>query len=306
MGAACVLSERRFAVPLSKCVSSRLFSFLAALPIKDMKTKLVLLSCFLWIIQNIAYADYVSRWDSYALGIGQSQNNIANDALAQVEAREEAIALQKQHEAFIPEDPWRTIDGQTNYIKNNGVEFCGKILEVQPNGVRISGDYGELFRTGYFSDINNEDRNQEFFVANFPFEAAENELIPESHHWMAYYAGTYTYQTVNGNSRTIRKLDYGIPCDPPKELIKEIEELNRIAAQREQQKEFLAQSNAVVWLQSQATNGDAESQCSLGEHYLTGLGCNTNRTQAVYWFTQAANQGDLEASNKLAEIQISR
>jgi TPR repeat protein len=44
-------------------------------------------------------------------------------------------------------------------------------------------------------------------------------------------------------------------------------------------------------------------ECSLGEHYLTGLGCETNRTQAVYWLTQAANQGDLEASNKLAEIQ---
>jgi TPR repeat protein len=68
-------------------------------------------------------------------------------------------------------------------------------------------------------------------------------------------------------------------------------------------KAYQAQANVIRWLQPQATNGDASAQCSLGEHYLTGQGCETNRTQAIYWLTQASNQGDIEASNKLANLK---
>jgi TPR repeat protein len=75
------------------------------------------------------------------------------------------------------------------------------------------------------------------------------------------------------------------------------------AQEAAQAKKFLIQSNAVRWLQPQATNGDASAQCSLGLHYLNGQGCETNREQAIYWLTQAANQGDQEASNKLASLK---
>jgi len=64
-----------------------------------------------------------------------------------------------------------------------------------------------------------------------------------------------------------------------------------------------AQINAVIWLKSQATNGNASAQCGLGEHCLAGLGCETNREQAIYWFRQAAHQGDIEASSKLASLK---
>ena len=62
------------------------------------------------------------------------------------------------------------------------------------------------------------------------------------------------------------------------------------------------QINAVRWLQPQATNGDASAQCSLGLHYLNGQGCETNREQAIYWLQKAAEQGNLEASNKLVSL----
>lgn len=81
------------------------------------------------------------------------------------------------------------------------------------------------------------------------------------------------------------------------------QEAAQIAAQAEKQKQFLIQSNAVVWLKSQATNGSASAQCSLGLHYLNGQGCETNREQAIYWLIQAANQGDQEAANKLTRLQ---
>jgi TPR repeat protein len=87
------------------------------------------------------------------------------------------------------------------------------------------------------------------------------------------------------------------------ELIRAIQESNHLAAERAQQKIFLAQSNAVIWLQSQATNGDAGSQFDLAEHYLNGQGCETNHAKAIYWLTQSANQGNTEASNKLVNLK---
>lgn len=160
------------------------------------------------------------------LGGGQEPDYAAAQALAEVQAADEAAKIQEEHNAFVPRDPWRAIYGTTNYIKTSGVEFCGKVLEVQPTGIRIQGNYGTLFQTSYSPSLS-DDYNTEFFVANFPFEAAENDFIPETHHWMAFYVGTYTYSTVAGGSRTIRKLDYGTPCGVPPELIKQEMEIQR-------------------------------------------------------------------------------
>jgi len=161
-----------------------------------------------------------------ASGADVQRESAAEDArMVQQEAAKQRTIAAQQAELqaeynFVPEHPWRAFNGVTNYIKNtDAVEFCGKILEVQPKGVRINGDYDKLFSATYFSSIENDSQNQEFFVANFPFEAAENESVPESRHLMAYYVGTYAYTTVNGGSRTIRKLDYGIPCEPPADLV---------------------------------------------------------------------------------------
>jgi TPR repeat protein len=76
-----------------------------------------------------------------------------------------------------------------------------------------------------------------------------------------------------------------------------------IAAQKAAARAFLAQSNAVCWLQPQATNGSASAQCSLGLHYLNGEGCATNREQAIYWLQRASAQGSFEASNTLARLK---
>jgi TPR repeat protein len=81
------------------------------------------------------------------------------------------------------------------------------------------------------------------------------------------------------------------------------QEAARITAARDKQRALENETNAVRWLQTQVTNGSASAQCSLGLHYLKGQGCETNREQAIYWLAQAANQGDIEASNKLATLK---
>lgn len=65
---------------------------------------------------------------------------------------------------------------------------------------------------------------------------------------------------------------------------------------------YLSQSNAIRWLQPQATNGDASAQCSLGLHYLRGQGCETNRDQGIYWLKKSADQGNNEALLSLAKL----
>ena len=81
-------------------------------------------------------------------------------------------------------------------------------------------------------------------------------------------------------------------------------EQQKAAAQKiAQAKAYALQANTIRWLLSQATNGDASAQCDLGEHYLNGLGCETNLEQAIFWLQKSAAQGNLGASNKLASLQ---
>jgi hypothetical protein len=223
--------------------------------------------------------------DRYSQDRAIIQQNIAN------------IASAKKN--FVPRDPWRAIDGATNYIKKDGVEFCGKVMDVTKDGARIEGSFGELFETTYAPRVYNYD---DFFVANFPFEVVNNQVIPASQHLMAWHVGTYTYSTVNGGSRTIKKLDYGIPCEIPPELIKQQIEAAKARAIADKKRAEQGQVTAVKWLQTQATNGSGSAQCSLGIHYLNGQGCETNRELAIYWPKKAADQGDIEATNILARL----
>jgi len=211
---------------------------------------------------------------------------------------------------FVPKDPWRVFGGETNYVRKDGKQFCGKVLQAAVGGVRVMGGYGELFHIRYFNYVEDYDRNTEFFVANFPYTIAEDEVIPTSSHMMAYYVGTYTYTTVQGASRTIRKLDYGIPCDEP-EYVKQAKlevaaklKVQQILATSEARQNKEAQDlRTFLRLQSQATNGEVWAQSSLGLHYLNGQGCETNRELAIKWLKMAAGNGDMEASNKLERLK---
>jgi len=105
---------------------------------------------------------------------------------------------------------------------------------------------------------------------------------------------------------TIELWDCGTPFIPPPPTPEEI----AVAKAKKEQSAMLAaakayqgQSNAVLWLQPQATNGSASAQGSLGWHYLNGLGCESNRELGIYWLKKAADQGDFEASNNLTHLK---
>ena len=75
------------------------------------------------------------------------------------------------------------------------------------------------------------------------------------------------------------------------------------AAKAKAERQWLMDSNTVRWLNSEATNGSTYAQYDLATYYLNGRGCETNRDLAIYWLKQAASNGDVNASNKLAKLK---
>jgi hypothetical protein len=93
------------------------------------------------------------------------------------------------------------------------------------------------------------------------------------------------------------------PPPPSPEQLKAAQAAAQLRAVKDRQRYLIGETNSVRFLLTEATNGSPSAQYSLGEHYLAGLGCETNREQAIYWFTQAAKQGSIEASNKLSSLK---
>jgi hypothetical protein len=173
-----------------------------------------------------------------------------------------------------------------------------RVEQVLPDGLLLSSS-GEYLRGVERPDF---DSHNPVFLKNYPYK---NLLVDgQCIGFLAIKIGNYQYTATDGAVRTVALYDYGVPPPPQTpEQIKAAQEAAEARAIADKKKAEQGQVNAVRWLQSQATNGDASAQCSLGLLYLNGEGCETNREQAIYWLTQAANQGDIEASNKLARIQ---
>jgi TPR repeat protein len=91
----------------------------------------------------------------------------------------------------------------------------------------------------------------------------------------------------------------GVDYSPPARVLTPEEQ--KAAGKKHAEQE----AKTVKWLYSQATNGSASAQCSLGKRYLIGQGVETNEALAIEWFNKAAAQGDMEASNKLARLSAS-
>jgi TPR repeat protein len=112
--------------------------------------------------------------------------------------------------------------------------------------------------------------------------------------------GSNSATTDSASGETVGVYDMGVPWNPPPHIVTP-EEIKIKAKKRAEQ-----EKKAVQWLLSQATNGSASVQCSLGLRYLKGQGVETNEALGRMWLEKATAQGDTEASNKLAELDAAR
>ena len=208
---------------------------------------------------------------------------------------------------LIPNDPWRQIDGETNYmsVDSGYVIFSGQIQEVTQNGIRVWGKYGNS-------------PQEEYFVLNFPYHFDAGESIDPEKRFAAFENGNFSYITEDGYAKTIAKLIYGKPCARPTnadsvELAaqqlnsKDIEQItNTIKNAATKQAEFniakkaldaaqksfqdflkTTQDLALKSNQEQADKGDPFALRRMGERYRDGLGVEANLTKAAEYFKEA-------------------
>jgi len=184
------------------------------------------------------------------------------------------------------------------------------------NGKFYDVNHSKLWmpRSGTIEDISGDEilvmgQNENFILKHYPGEIALTKNVSV----MAMNVGTEKFEDKGSSwSGVYEAWDCGtVPTPEQLKQIKDeeakaqalIEKQKAETQKAAQAKVYAAQAKAIIWLQSQATNGSASAQCSLGFHYLNGQGCETNKEMAVYWLTQAANQGDKEASNTLVKLK---
>ena len=211
--------------------------------------------------------------------------------------------------AFKPSDPWRNINGQVVPVKGPyWVQFVGKVVEVQPKGIRVEGYYGWPFiwpdnvTSQTLLCSNDEYKNgqgilpipdvQEFFVKDFPYEPADGDYILWENKRMALLGSgsPHTYTTVMGGSRTLRQLDYGTVAAPPAPRPATPEE---IEAQRKQKIEN--QAKTLAWQKQLSDNGDPYGMFRMGQRYLRGDEVDKDEQKGRELIAKAANAGNLEA-----------
>lgn len=241
--------------------------------------------------------------------MAQQEDSLIAIGQRDVAQARQVIAANQLLPKRIATDPWRQIDGQVVYANGeyaqgkDWVGFVGKVLEVQPTGIRIDGGYFFDHKRGEQGDVA---FHGVFFVSDYPYPVAENDRVGGGQLLIAKISDDYTYETVIGGTSTIHSLDYGVPCSPPAptpEQLAAIKEMQEEKQEADKERAEQGQANAVKFLLTIVTNGDASAQCDLAEHYLNGKGVETNKDAAIYWFTQAANQGSIGASNELVKLK---
>ena len=179
------------------------------------------------------------------------QQRFLTDAYAREQAQQESEIVSRQNEIIkiYSKDPWRKINGSTNYVGNEGwQQFQGKVMSVEPAGILFQGSFGKVLsitaeidksadlitthgEVSHESETELQKRNTKktstqstqvtrtqhekiygddfFMVVNFPYPVQEGRGYERL---MAYDTGYITYTNSDKRALTVRKLDYGLPC----------------------------------------------------------------------------------------------
>lgn len=227
----------------------------------------------------------ISHGNFFGSNLGGRQPTPEETAAAQ--QAEQARQLKAKSDA-LGGHVFRRVDGKIYNLWLTGQFIVGVVVSTKNNMLIMRGKGGSQTR-GYFA-VKNYTGNDVTFAKAMTMFAMDN--------------GTYNWQ-----AQTIKLYDCGEILSPDEENQQEqavhekAAQIQKAKTEAERQKVFLVQSNAVLHLQTMATNGEAWAQCSLGKHYLNGQGCETNRELAVKWLKMAAGNGDMEASNALVTLK---
>lgn len=194
-----------------------------------------------------------------------------------------AVQMQEYQKQFVPTDPWRILDGKTNYAK--GGEWCqfeGRVVQVFPSGIELRGWFGEPLRYMLPGDLPND----LFFLSNYPRPVSVGKVLSRSDRLVAIKAGT----TPAGN---LPNLDYCTVWAP---------ELTEEQKAKAAQAKNAAGAKVLAWHQELADKGDPYGRSKMGLHYLNGDGVAKDPQKARDMFSKAAAQGNQDAAAELAKL----
>lgn len=218
-------------------------------------------------------------------------------------AEERRAAIQFQFARFVTKDPWRNIDGKTNWAKGaSWVQFAGRILEVETNGVQIIGTYGVPGNIYYSSQSEGDSK---FFVKDFPYRVGENEIVKSSSNFTALYGDIYSYTNSSGYVSTLRLLTYGTPCSAPQpseQQLKAVREAKQSAASAKEKVRQESEAKILKWNQDQAAQNDPYGLLRMGERYRDGEGVETNFSKAREYLTRSADLGNATAKEEVEKL----
>lgn len=213
------------------------------------------LACGFWLSANLLFAadnpliisSQGPAWEAPKSAADRAaQQRFLTEAYALEQAQQQNRTIRQQSEVLkiYSKDPWRKINGLTNYVASEGwVQFQGKVQSIETDGILFQGGFGEVLtiNTGIdtSTDIITQDgvtsqsqnrsaqkkttqsvtttrKNYEkvygddfFMVVHFPYPVQPGRGYERL---MAFDAGYITYTTRNNEVLTVRKLDYGTPC----------------------------------------------------------------------------------------------
>ncbi len=208
----------------------------------------------------------------------------------------------------VNDNPWKEVQGHKIFGAQKAFWFDGLVITNTDDGIVVSGWYGHFTSvrtlTGYQNRITgwlyysySSDFNGEFIITNYNAGSPIWNVISDPDwnrfdHPITLRGIAFLVPSINDTSLSPPEktpvLDCGRLCAPPPPPAPD---------------PFTAKLAAI---KHDASNGDSRAQVSLAICYRDGLGCKTNLDTAAYWFKKAADQGSIEASNDLVELQDCR
>jgi hypothetical protein len=192
-----------------------------------------------------------------------------------------------------PRDPWREIHGEKKYVMSLGtgiVQFRGQVQDATSAGLRISGQMGD--ETGV-----------EYFLVNFPYQLEAGEKVDPTKIFVAFEDGVTTYETEEGYTRTIPKLNYGKPCARPPNAdaielaakkLTPAEEAQIKSAELEAQTKSQVAAEARKRLQEARDSADSEWEAAIEK-------LRQDKAAALHATQGQAEKGDAAALRRMAE-----
>lgn len=276
---------------------------------------------FLVLVNFSAKGQHV---DGPGAALQQAAQMAAADAIYHDQQAAQQSAIQAELNRIYSKDPWRIVNGTTNLARGNGwSEFQGQVAEIRPGGVVFRGKWGPILtvftsaqeahfisqtvgggqgmqRTspnmtqvqGNYSQTYDasmqvrKDYGEDFFyVEGFPYPCDPGHGYEKM---MAFNGGYFSYTNQTGNSLTIPRLVYGIPCV--------------FTAPSASVQKLAAEQKVLAANQAAADRGDAYGLMRMGERYRDGDGVDKNPAKAKDYLQRAADAGSPTAAEELKQL----